>query len=44
MKWCLLGALLACSPMVLSSQMQMGGPAQTLKKNVLRHSSSGTEP
>ncbi len=42
MKWCLLGALLACSPMVLSSQMQMGGPAQTLKKNVLRHSSSGT--
>ena len=42
MKWFLLGALLACSPMLLIGQMQMGGPAHSLKENVLRHSSSGT--
>lgn len=35
-------ALLAGAPMALSAQMQMGGPAATLRENVLRHSASGT--
>jgi hypothetical protein len=37
-----LSASLALAPLCLSAQMQMGGPAETLKQNVLRHSSSGT--
>ena len=44
-KW--LVALLACAPTILSAQMQMTpmqtpGPVQSLRDNVLRHSSSGT--
>jgi len=35
-------AFLLCALPVLSAQMQMGGPAATLKENVLRHSASGT--
>jgi len=35
-------ALLVCAPMYMSGQMSMGGPAETLKDNVLRHSASGT--
>ena len=48
MKYWWLGAMLACGPTYLcsqaqmGSQMQMGGPATTLKENVLRHSASGT--
>src|SRR5579862_5166285 len=35
-------AMLVFAPVILSAQMQMGGPAASLKDNVLRHSSSGT--
>jgi hypothetical protein len=42
MKRCLLSILPAFAPVCLIAQMQMGGPAQTLKENVLRHSTSGT--
>lgn len=38
--WC--GVVLACAATAASAQMQMGGPAATLRDNVLRHSSSGT--
>lgn len=34
--------LLVCAPAYLSGQMQMGGPATSLKENLLRHSASGT--
>src|ERR1700677_3434217 len=37
-----LSASLALAPLCLSAEMQMGGPVETLKQNVLRHSSSGT--
>jgi len=42
MKCCWLGALLVCVPAILNGQMQMGGPVQSLKDDVLRHSASGT--
>ncbi|HVN92422.1 MAG TPA: hypothetical protein VMT38_01935 [Terracidiphilus sp.] len=42
MKYWWAGALLACVPLHLSAQMQMGGAAVSLKANVLRHSASGT--
>ena len=42
MKCWWLGAMLVSAPVYLSGQMQMGGPAHTLKENVLRHSASGT--
>jgi hypothetical protein len=35
-------AMLIFAPAVANGQMQMGGPAGTLKENVLRHGSSGT--
>ena len=35
-------AILLWAPGALSAQMQMGGPAASLKENVLRHSASGT--
>jgi hypothetical protein len=42
MRWHWLFALLLCAPALMNCQMQMGGPAATLKENVLRHSASGT--
>jgi hypothetical protein len=38
--WC--GVVLGCTATAASAQMQMGGPAATLKENVLRHGASGT--
>jgi hypothetical protein len=38
--WC--GVVLALAAATASAQMQMGGPAQTFRENVLRHTGSGT--
>ena len=40
-RWCFV-TLLWCAPAVIHAQMNMGGPVETLKENVLRHTSSGT--
>ncbi len=42
MKYQWIWVLLVCAPVGMGAQMQMGGTAETLKENVLRHSSSGT--
>ncbi len=41
MKWCY-GVIFTCAAGVASAQMQMGGSADTLRDNVLRHMGSGT--
>jgi hypothetical protein len=41
MKWCWF-VVLACAAAAANAQMQMGGPASTLRENVLRHMGSGT--
>ncbi|HZP07304.1 MAG TPA: hypothetical protein VFB43_20560 [Terracidiphilus sp.] len=39
---CLWVAIFVCAPFCVQAQMNMGGPAETLKQNVLRHDASGT--
>ena len=43
MRWYWQFALLLAAPVLLNCQMQMGGPAATLKDNVLRHSARVTK-
>src|ERR1035441_7543953 len=39
---CCSAVLLLCASLVARGQMNMGGPTQTLRDNVLRHMGSGT--